>query len=71
MKVTNVRRLEKLETRRHVGATCPECGHDPAAPFMFTLDTDSTRAEGRGPAEFCPRCGRCTWFTIVFDRRGP
>ncbi len=71
MKVTDVRRLEKLETRRHVGATCPECGSDPAVPVRFTLDTDSPHVPGREPAEFCPRCGRCTWFTIVFDRRGP
>ncbi len=69
MKAADVRRLEKLEARRHVGATCPACGHDPNAPVTFTFG-ESAAFPGPPPEdEQCPRCGRVLSFTIRFDSR--
>ncbi len=63
------RRIARL-AQHAGGAICPACGHNPGAPVVFTIDTDSTHAEGRASAEYCPRCGAVSWFTIVFDRQG-
>lgn len=73
MKAMDMHRLAQLEARRDARSAgseiCPECGHDPAAPFRFTIDTAGAEAGEDVPTEYCRRCGAIMRFSIKIDRQ--
>ncbi len=66
--MTGLRRRVQRLTARASSTTCPVCGNGAGGPVAFVFDETPGDPYAPRETEYCPGCGRVTWFTITFDR---